>query len=222
MKRSIFRLTVALACLVAINGRSQTNISGQAVYTAARSAFFAHDYPVALSNLTRLIETYPPDAGIYNERGMTKWWLKDYQGAIADYDEAIKLDPKCGGYYCNRGQAKFSQQKISAALMDYNQAIQLDPANAQAYFNRGTLKFLNQTNATEALMDFNRAIDLHSDANEEDIFYWRGNAKAELKDFSGAQADYQKSLALNPNGKCSSLARTNLAVVSVELNKFKQ
>jgi serine/threonine-protein kinase len=155
-------------------------------------------------------------------RGRTKWWLRDYSGAIADYDRAIALNPKCGGYYSNRGEAKYTLKKVPEALADYNKCIELDPGNAQAYFNRGTLKILCLTNYTEAITDFTKAIELHSDPHEEDIFLWRGNAKLQLKDYAGAIVDYSKSIELNPKGGCSQDAITNLATARKQLRESEK
>jgi len=191
---------------------AQTNVVS--FLNAGESAFTARKYEVALTNVTKAIELNPQYPDAYNYRGMIKWWLQDYSGAIADYDKAITLNPKCGGFYCNRGQAKDSLKMVAEALADYDKAIELDPTNAQAYFNRGTLKVLSLTNYTEAIADFTKAIELHSDPQEEDLFYWRGVARDELKDYGGAIADYTKSLELNTNADWgnSFAAKTNLVL----------
>jgi tetratricopeptide (TPR) repeat protein len=189
--------------------RAQTNAAF--FFEVARSSFNVGRYDVALTNLTKSVELNPTSEDAYNARGRTKWWLRDYSGAVADYDKAIALNPKCGGYYSNRGQAKFSLKMVKEALADYNKSVELDPRNAQAYFNRGTLKTVCLSNYTEAVADFTKAIELHSDPHEEDIFFWRGNAKLELNDFAGAIADYSKSLELNSKSDCSEDATENLA-----------
>jgi tetratricopeptide (TPR) repeat protein len=150
---------------------------------------------------------------------MCEYWLADYRGAISNYDRAIELNPACSGYYCNRGQSKFELGETSAALADYNRAIQLDPKNAQAYLNRGTLKACAQTNLTDAVADFTKAIEAHTDPQEYEIFFVRGNAKKELKDFTGAVADYTKALQLNPKYEP---ARTNLAIAQNALHGRKE
>jgi len=210
MKKVVFQFVCSCACLAIVISYGQTN--PPMLLKAGTSAFEAHDYDAALTNFSKCIQLYPQSADAYCGRGMCKWWLHDDSGAVADYDEAIALNPKCGGYYCNRGQAKFAMKKCGDALADYNKSIELDPGNAQAYFNRGTLKVLCLTNYTEAISDFNKAIDLHTDPQPEDVYFMRGCVKQQLKDFPGAIADYSKALELNPSSDWSNavLAKTNL------------
>jgi serine/threonine-protein kinase len=191
---------------------AQTNAAS--LYSAGWSAFNARDYNAAITDFTRSLELDPKNADVHNWRGRAKWWLKDYTGAIEDYDQAIALNPKCGGFYSNRGEARYTLKMFPEALGDYNKAIELDPMNAQAYFNRGTFKMLCLTNYPQAEADFTKAIDLHTDPHEEDLFYWRGNARMELKDFDGALGDYTKSLALSTNTDWGSAAdaRTNIDI----------
>lgn len=211
-----------LACLGGVTCYAQTNAAS--FLDAGYYAFIARNYNAALTNVTRAIELNPRYPDAYNERGRIKWWLQDYSGAITDYDKTIALNPKCGGYYCNRGEAKITLKMVPEALADYNKAIELDPTNAQAYFNRGTLKVLCLTNYTEAVADFTKAIDLHSDPQEEDLFYWRGVARHELKDYAGAIADYRKSLQLNPGSKWGNglSARTNLDIALKQLHESEK
>ena len=222
MKRLLLHLVIALAFLCGAISFAQTN--AEAFFYAGWSAFRAKNYNEALTNFTKSIELEPRNADTYNGRGRTKWWLQDYYGAIADYDIAICLNTQCGGYYCNRGQAKFALKMVPAALADYNKAIELDPTNTQAFFNRGTLKTFYLTNYTEAVADFTKAIDLHNDPNEEDIFFWRGNVRRELKDYAGAIADYSRAIELNTNsGWALALpARTNLDTARKQLLEMKK
>src|SRR5579859_1813987 len=187
MKTIIYSLLASLALSERTVCHAQTNAAF--FLDAASSAFNSRNFNNALTNITRAIEINPDFPDAYCERGMIKWWLQDYQGAVADYDKAIALNPKCGGYYCNRGQAKCSLKMIPDALADYDKAIGLDPKNAQAFFNRGTLKIIYLTNYTGAITDLTEAIDLHGDPHEEDLYYFRGAAKHELKDYAGAIAD---------------------------------
>jgi len=175
MKRVLFQLIWSFACLGCVACFAQTNVAF--FFNAGYSSFDVRNYAVALTNFTRAVELNPRYADAYCYRGMSRWWLQDFNGAVADYDKAIALNPKCGGYYCNRGQAEFTLKLVPEALADYNKSIELDPKNAQAYFNRGTLKILGLTNYTKAITDFTKAIELHSDPHEEDILFWRGDAK---------------------------------------------
>jgi tetratricopeptide (TPR) repeat protein len=103
-------------------------------------------------------------------------------------------------------------------------AIRLDPKNAQAFYNRGTLNLLCLTNAVAALSDFDRAIALHNDPNEEDLYQWRGNARMALGDYSGAIADYRRALQMgaNANWRGASDTRTNIVIAERFLRETKR
>jgi tetratricopeptide (TPR) repeat protein len=111
---------------------------------------------------------------------------------------------------------------VPEALADYNKSIEIDSKNAEAYFNRGTLKMLGLTNYTEAVADFTKALEIHSDPHEDDIFFWRGNARLQLKDYNGSIADFSKCLELNPNSESSHVVMTNLATARELLRQSKQ
>jgi tetratricopeptide (TPR) repeat protein len=185
----------------------------------ASNDFLAGRYSAAVSNLTAELALYPGDYNAYLHRGMSKYWLHDYTGAIADYDKAIRLNPTCGGFYCNRGQSKFALNDMAGALADYDKAIELDSTMAIAYFNRGQLKYYANRNYTGAIADFTKAIDLHSDPQEDDIFFARGDAEMQLKDFAKAVADFSKTIELNPG---YTLAQSNLISAQKALKASSQ
>jgi tetratricopeptide (TPR) repeat protein len=196
---------------------SQTN--AEFLCNSASNNFFAGNYSAAVTNLTAEIALNPGDYNAYLHRGMSKYWLHDYAGSIADYNKAIQLNSKCGGFYCNRGQSKFALNDRAGALADYNKAIELDPNIAVAYFNRGQLKCYSDKNFTDAIADYTKAIELHTDAQEDDIFFARANAKMQLKDFADAIADFNKTIELNSNYNS---ARTNLVIAQKELRASKK
>jgi tetratricopeptide (TPR) repeat protein len=223
MKRvRLYLIGVLIFLSGSTSGFAQTN--AESFYYSGCSAFNAQSYGAALTNFTSSVKLNPLNADAYNMLGATKWWLQDYNGAIVDYDKAIALNPKSGCYYCNRGQAKFTLQLIPDALADYNKAIELDPKGAQPYFNRGTIKLFSLTNYTEAIADFTKAINLHSDPHEEDIYFWRGFARHKLKDYAGAIDDYKKSLQLNPSIDWDNamMVRTNIDIALKQLQEFQK
>jgi tetratricopeptide (TPR) repeat protein len=72
---------------------------------------------------------------------------------------------------------------------------------------------------TEAIADYTKAIELNTDPRNEDIFFWRGNAEMEIKNFDGAISDYAKVTKSNPNFE---LAYTNLIAAKEALHAVKK
>jgi tetratricopeptide (TPR) repeat protein len=203
---------------------SRAEDRAQSLYIVGGQQFDARNFNGALSNFQASAGLAPSHPETYNMIGRTKWWLHDYAGAIKAYDTAIRLYPECGGFYCNRGQAKENLHQTSEALADYDMAIRLDPKNTQAFYNRGTVNLLCLTNAAAALSDFDRAIALDNDPNEEDLYQWRGNARMALGDYPGAVADYRKALRVgtNANWRGASDTRTNIVIAERLLLEAKK
>ena len=99
---------------------------------------------------------------------------------------------------------------------------------ANHYFFQGTIKY-NQGNYQEAIVDFNRAVELNP--LDAQIFYNRGLAKYFLEDNLGAADDFTKAIELDPldadsydmRGNAKSLAGDEKGALSdynkaVELN----
>jgi serine/threonine-protein kinase len=220
----VFRSLLVCGCIVVGGLACHAGDKAQSLYIAGGQQFDAGNFKAALTNFEASAELAPSHPETYHMIGRTKWWLHDYESAIKAYDTAIRLNSECGGFYCNRGQARSSLKQISKALSDYDIAIKLDPKNAQAFYNRGTLNLLCLTNATAALSDFDRAIALHNDPNEAELYQWRGNARMTLRDYSGAVADYTKALQLstNSNWRGASETRTNIVIAERLLLEAKK
>lgn len=221
---NVLRFLLVYGCIILSGLACRAEDRAQSLYITGGQQFDAGNFDGALTNFQASADLAPSHAATYHMIGRTKWWLHDYEGAIKAYDTAIGLDPDFGGFYCNRGQARCSLHQTSEALADYDMAIKLDPKNAQAFYNRGTLNLLCLTNAAAALSDFDRAIALHNDPNEEDLYLWRGNARMSLGDFPGAIADYRKALQMgtNANWRGASDARTNIVIAEKFLLEAKK
>src|ERR1044072_8057648 len=88
---------------------------------------------------------------------------------------------------------------------DAGKASTLAPAqDAEMYNNSGTTKF-NAKQYADALLDFNKAIELKPDF--EKAYYNRGLAKNELLMNQSAVADFTKSIELNPAADYSYYSR---------------
>jgi hypothetical protein len=76
------------------------------------------------------------------------------------------------------------------------------------YLNVGIL-FLNKDSAKDAVTYFDKAIAL--DAGKAEGYYYRGLANVQLQNIAGAKADFEKVLALAPDGAEANDAKQMLA-----------
>ena len=92
-------------------------------------------------------------------------------------------------------KAKVSEKDLESALELLNQALSIDEKGKEALYERGVL-FTNLKKLDLALFDFNILISLE----ENNPFYYacRAFIKSGLKDVSGAIADYEITLKLDP------------------------
>jgi tetratricopeptide (TPR) repeat protein len=108
----------------------------------------------------------------------------------------------------NRGVLMMVMQAPQDAKADFNRALALEPTLAEALVNRGAI-LLNEGKPREAVADLDRGIALQPE-HPERAYYHRALAREDLKDFSGAYADYKAAEAIKPGWE----------PVTVELRRF--
>ena len=108
------------------------------------------------------------------------------------------LDNLSANDYSLKGYENFETGKFSVAIINYTKSIGLNPNNnnPENFLYRAKCKEA-LGNFTEAINDFNIAIDL--DPKNANIYIARAILKNKLKDYSGAINDYNKAHDLNPN-----------------------
>ncbi|HYG39250.1 MAG TPA: tetratricopeptide repeat protein [Cytophagales bacterium] len=148
-----------------------------------------------------------------------------FQGAIKSYDEAIEVDPSLFQAYYGRARAKEQMNDLRSALMDYDVVLHLNPRFSEGYFNRGKLK-IRLGEYLAAIEDLNQILDLPpassntiyfegvSESEKEiptltkistvskehaEVYNYIGVAKAELEDYRGAMAAFDKAIELKPD-----------------------
>ena len=164
----------------------------------------------------------------YNVRGVDKAERGNNVEAISDYNIAIRLDPINALLYFNRGLAKAklhynslgnynraigelginpmyvshiqseAAAAIASAIRDFDTAIRLSPDFARAYLNRGILKteLAPDHNSSDSLLHrtiFSLLDEYDSILREVDV------SNSRLAAYTGAIADYNKALCLEPN-----------------------
>lgn len=96
-------------------------------------------YAEALRHYDAYLETHDGDHIAFNNRGLTRSYLKDHRGAANDFTEAIILEPNKGSYYFNRATEYFVLGKHQDAITDLKLAINEDNPSYDMYLLRGKL-----------------------------------------------------------------------------------
>ena len=106
---------------------------------------------------------------------------------------------------------KVTEKDFDQALNLFNQALEINTKGKEALYERGVL-YTNLSQLELALFDFNKLIEIENDNS----FYYacRAYVKTELKDISGAIADYEITLKFNPD---DALTLNNLGLLQEQL-----
>ena len=145
------------------------------------------DYNTALK-----LDTASSDA--YSNRGSAKLGLQDYEGALADVARAIKIHEGEAEPYLIRAKIRMATKDYQGAVDDYNSVLFIDLDNNNIVFaQRGFARsFLQDTERMHT--DF--AYALKYEPKNSEIFYLRAKAKINLKDITGACADFNQAISL--------------------------
>ena len=125
----------------------------------------------------------PDDASAYFNRGLAKYKLGQHDTAIIDFDEAISLKPDFVKAYYYRGKAKYEQESHDAAIADFDKVNRLNPdfEKDSPYLKLAIYEKTLRHNPDDAF-----------------AYYYRGQAKSELKQHDAATIDYDTAIRINP------------------------
>ncbi len=187
----------------------------------------AGQYDNAIATVTKAIGLKPNYAVAFNTRGATYIKMGELGMALADYDQAITLEPNYAQAYTNRGNLYMARKDYDRALKDYakamgtqakamqyiaaklagsnefelaeawhNKLVQQWPRDAESYYHRAVF-FNGRKRHTEAIVDFDTAIDLQPDFAK--AYNNRGISYASLGDIQQALKDFSKAIELQPD-----------------------
>lgn len=130
-------------------------------------------------------------------------WLVDLKNKSSEInDKEIKqVNPD---YEKNIESAlkKISLNDYRGAINDCDKAIEIDSTMPDVYCYRGNAKSEISKYWQEAILDYNKAIELGLKCEDHSIFIYynnRGRVKCKLHDYNGAILDFNKSIEFNPN-----------------------
>ena len=114
--------------------------------------------------------------------------LEEYEEAIKCFDKAIEINPNLADAWLARGLVLTQLKRDDDAIEQFNKAIELNPESIDAWNQKG--KALYQ------LGRYNEAIVCHDKTLKikeyEDAYFFRGQSKCALRDYTGALEDFNK------------------------------
>ncbi|MFM7408567.1 MAG: tetratricopeptide repeat protein, partial [Cuspidothrix sp.] len=196
-----------------------------------------NDENKAIADYKRAVNIEPKDADGYNNRGIAYLKLKDYKNAISDFTEAIRIAPKNPlyyRYYESRANAYSLSKDYKKAISDFNEAIGLchnDFFRANLYLSRAD-NHSKLKDYEKAMADLNEAIriapnqliafvnqTIKTEPKNHALYFFRGKAYLQLKDYKQAIDDYNQAIQLDPKNAFYYGSRGD---VYVQLKDYKQ
>lgn len=131
--------------------------------------------------------------------------MKKYFIATILFLTIIVAKSQSGRDYMNMGYAEYEKGKYSEAIENYKKAIDAEKAIGNnnsvlvksSYMNMG-LAYAKQKKFKEAISNYNTVLQMDP-VEYSKVYGFRGIAKYELNDLSGALADFDKAISANPN-----------------------
>jgi len=163
------------------------------------------DGPGALQDMDIAVQLAPQDSMMFANRGAIRGQQGDLDAAMRDLQEALRLDPANALAIGNRAIIHSKRSEFGEALADVDRALAVDPKAAPMWAERCWIGAATAAHLPATLQDCNKALELlPDDANN---FNSRGLANFRMGKFAEATADYDRSIAGNPNVASSFLMR---------------
>ncbi len=132
----------------------------------------------------------------YLARGAAQLQLKNLPGARQDFDAARQIAPGDPNVYNNLALVAVEEGKFDEALASFDNALRVDASNFTALNGLLTLYARNkEIDKAHARLDQMLA----SNPNSATLHYFKGQAHGVQGNASAAEAEFRKSLELDPN-----------------------
>ena len=160
----------------------------------ALSLYYSESYSESLEEHNLLQSLYPDESRVLNNRGIVYEKLNDFRSAKRDYLKAIELNPNRYGAFRNLGLLyQDHYQDPDSALTYFRISAALAPENFEAQFSL-VIALQLTGNYEESLTQ--SKITQKLDSTHSGLYNTQGLTKYYLKDFKGAIADFEHSLAI--------------------------
>lgn len=173
---------------------------------------FDEDYPEAMQLLDSLfLEGQSQSAIAHDLKGLVQTHSGDWEAARESFSKAVKLTPDFAISWYNLGKLEQLAGDWEQAKEYLDRAIDLQGDLAKAYFGRAQL-LKQMGRGEEALEDYDALIDLEG-APLEEAFANRGLTRKMLGNYTGALADLNEAIAMDPESVELLKNRGNLQLI---------
>ncbi len=238
-----FRTTIVIIALLgfAQNSFSQNEKKNASHYfQKGEEATDAQLYKTALAHFNECLRLDPYYMEAYFSRAQVREALNDPRGALTDFNIYLESKPKNSEALFSRAILRYQYGQWAMAREDFLNLLAAPPGETKSIFfainkESGSPVTTTQSNMTSLVLNYLGLVDskmknykraiqyldsaIKLDSNNPDYFINRGLSRQMMLDTALAVADYQKALALNPDG---SIARHNLAVLSAKKGNLKE
>ena len=209
-------------------------------FQKGEDAMDAQNHKTALAHFNECLRIDPYYMEAYYSRAQVRESLGDSKGALTDFSIYLEAKPQNTDALFSRAMLRYQYKQWAVAREDFLKLLSAPPGETKSIFfapdkEGGTAISSMQSNMTSTLLNYLGMVDtklksyksaihfldsaIKLDPKNAELYVNRGWAHQEKLDTIQATADYQKSLALNPEG---SLARHNLAALSAKKGNLKE
>ena len=143
-------------------------------------------YKVAFEDCAIALEVRPNHAPAFEYRGLMYLDRQQFKEAFADASELIRLKPNYRIGYDVRATCYYKMNEPAKALADYSKCVEIKPDDHRSINNLGSIYMNSFQKYNEAIIEFNRAINLNPQAsyilNRSICYYKMGNMQKAKED----------------------------------------
>lgn len=189
------RLTVLVIALAAVFVTTTAFQCGSAEMTTAKLAIQQNQLPKAEESLLRELQKNDKNEEAWFLLGEVRYKQKNFKGMNEAFTSALKVS--------DTHKAEIGRYRMDVWAQSYNKGIE--------YYNKGrdTVSYFPR-----AIEQFDMAVAVNPDS--ANTYFVRALAKYNSKDITGAEADLEKALSLNPGGADAARLRGNIAAEEAE------
>lgn len=198
MKKLIFSLLAVFLLASAPNIENNAQAYGESAIDYFNLGMQSSMAYKKIEYFTKALELNPRLALAYEKRGLFYYFQEKYDKVIEDYTRYIRLVPDKADVYHILGMAYLKVGNYDKAVANFDSAINMAPEMSAAFSYRAeALRLSYQLEG--ALQDATKAIALNGDPRTiADAYKTRGKVYQELGEENLADADFKKSIELDP------------------------